>query len=106
MSIKSLISGQSRVGVLLGSVGLVLLTPSTVPAQALTTFQGHTDPVTSVCFSPDGTRLASGSRDETVRVWNARTGKEQRTLKGHTDTVTSVGFSPDGKRIASGSRDE
>src|SRR5689334_14672544 len=92
-------------GALLGIVGLTLLTPSSVPAQPLTTFKGHTEYVASVCFSPDGRRIASGSRDETVRVWDAATGKEILTLRGHTDGVTSVCFSFDGKRLASGSRD-
>ena len=61
----------------------------------------------SVAFSPDGKRLASASRDGTVKVWDAATGQEIRTLKGHTGFVTSVAFSPDGKRLASaGSRSD
>ena len=65
---------------------------------------GHTDAVTSVAFSPDGTRIASGSCDNTVRVWDAATGQPVgQPLTGHTDAVYSVAFSPDGTRIASGS---
>ena len=60
----------------------------------------------SVAFSPDGTRIASGSSDKTVRVWDAATGQPVgQPLTGHTDAVTSVAFSPDGTRIASGSDD-
>ena len=59
-----------------------------------------------MAFSPDGKRLASASRDETVKVWDAATGQETLTLKGHTGGVTSVAFSPDGKRLASASEDE
>ncbi|MBM79222.1 MAG: hypothetical protein CMJ78_01355, partial [Planctomycetaceae bacterium] len=66
---------------------------------------GHTGSVLSVSFSPDGTRIASGSRDNTIRLWDALTGEELHTLKGHTDEVLSVSFSPDGTRIASGSDD-
>jgi hypothetical protein len=69
------------------------------------TFLGHTNRVTSVCFSPDGQRIASGSYDWTVKVWDAHTRQELLTLKGDTDSVSSVAFSPDGKRIASGSGD-
>jgi hypothetical protein len=50
--------------------------------------------------------LASGSNDQTVKVWDARTGQELHTLKGHTDIVWSVAFSPDGARLASGSWDQ
>jgi WD40 repeat protein/tetratricopeptide (TPR) repeat protein len=75
------------------------------------TLEGHTSIVTSVCFSPDGTHLASASRasenDEPgeVKVWEARTGKELLRFKGHTDWVTSVCFSPDGRHLASASLD-
>ena len=44
---------------------------------------GHDDIVLSVCFSPDGKQIASGSRDKTVKIWNASTGKLQSTLRGH-----------------------
>eukprot|EP00873_Tetraselmis_striata_P021585 jgi/Tetstr1/441849/TSEL_030062.t3 len=74
----------------------------------ISTLRGHTEPVSSVAFSPDGTRLASASGDKTVRVWNALTGEEAlpQPLRGHTDWVTSVAFSPDGTRLASASYDK
>jgi WD40 repeat protein len=58
---------QRSGALLLGIVGLVLLPRSPLPAQPVTTFKGHTGEV----FSPDGRRLASGSGDLTVKVWNA-----------------------------------
>jgi WD40 repeat protein len=45
-------------------------------------FTGHSEPVTSVCFSPDGTRIVSGSNDKTVRIWNAVTGACEVTMEG------------------------
>ena len=59
----------------------------------------------SVCFNPDGRRLASSSPDRTVRLWDVETGACVKTLKGHGNNVTSVCFSPDGKQLASGSYD-
>ena len=104
--------GQS-VQVLLKSiitlVILLLLTfgPQTTFAQEIpsTILEGHTFGVLSVSFSPDGTLLASGSWDNTIKLWEVDTGDELRTLTGHTGGVNSVVFSPDGTLLASGSRD-
>ncbi|KAF7979625.1 hypothetical protein HWV62_41573 [Athelia sp. TMB] len=69
-------------------------------------FEGHTDRVKSVAFSPDGRRMASGSDDKSVRVWDTETGTLiVKPFEGHTDWVRSIAFSPDGQRIASGSDD-
>lgn len=68
--------------------------------------EGHDCAVYSVAFSPDGRYLASGSEDETIKIWDTTTGEERRTLEGHNHSIYSVAFSPDGRRIASGSYDE
>ncbi|MCC5641461.1 hypothetical protein LC607_00495 [Nostoc sp. CHAB 5824] len=67
--------------------------------------EGHIDIVWGVTFSPDGKLLASGSRDQTVKIWRPD-GTLLQTLKGHTDAVTCVSFSPDGQTLASASLDK
>jgi WD40 repeat protein/transcriptional regulator with XRE-family HTH domain len=72
-----------------------------VPLQTL---QGHTDGTWAIAFSPDGLLLASGSDDQTLRLWNTTTGQCLRTLP-HAGRVRSVAFSPDGSLLASGCDD-
>ena len=66
----------------------------------------HESSVNSVAFSPDGNTLASGSYDETIKLWDVATGTLKATLEGHTSWVYRVAFSPDGNTLASGSYDE
>ena len=72
----------------------------------LLTLKGHSGRVHSIAFSPDGKCLASGSQDQTIKLWDTATGTELLTLKGHSSGVVSVAFSPDGKLLASGSVDK
>ena len=73
-------------------------------SNQLQVFTGHTDHVTSVSFSSDGKRIASGSRDKTVRVWDVISGHQIQVFK-HSSSINSVSFSADGKRVASGGND-
>ena len=57
-----------------------------------------------VIYSPDGKRIVSGHKNS-IKIWDAETGREQRTLRGHTNNVMAFAFSPDGKRFISGSFD-
>jgi len=78
------------------------------PAQStnlIRVFSGHTDWVSACAFSPDGTRIVSGSFDNTLKLWDTESGKELATLKGHTDRVGACIFCPDGRRIVSASDD-
>jgi WD40 repeat protein len=79
----------------------------TIPGL-VATLAGHAEIVYAVAFSPDGQRLATGSFDKSVKLWDAATGKAVRTLAGpggHQNLVLCVAFSPDGKLLASGGAD-
>jgi WD40 repeat protein len=69
------------------------------------TLRGHQGGVQSVSCDPTGRRIATGGKDQTVRIWDAETGNSVAELKGHADCVNCVGWSPDGRRFASGGCD-
>lgn len=65
---------------------------------------GHYGSVSSLCFSPDGSLLASGGYDERILLWNIGDASVTQQLN-HEDRVTAVAFSPDGEMVASGGSD-
>ena len=79
------------------------LQPLDQPLRPERRFQNE---ILAVTFSPDGTRLASGSTDKTVRLWNLNNRDEWMTLQKHTGWANVLAFSPDGGMLASGSTDK
>ncbi|MGO7947165.1 WD40 repeat domain-containing protein, partial [Rhizobium ruizarguesonis] len=67
--------------------------------------RGHEGAVMSAVFSPDGSLVATGSLDDTARIWDSATGEQLHVLNGHSAVLFSVAFSPDGKRIVTVSAD-
>ncbi len=69
------------------------------------TYNGHSNYVSAVGWSPDGKRIASASGDGTVQVWDAANGGHVLTYRGHSGDVLTLAWSPDGQYIASGGLD-
>ncbi|MCP3063996.1 WD40 repeat domain-containing protein [Myxococcus sp. K38C18041901] len=70
--------------------------------KRLQTMEGHEGEVRGIAWSPDGKRLASGSRDHDARVWDVETGEQLHAFGRQEGQVTSVAFSPDGALLAVG----
>lgn len=90
----------------------VIITPgSQQPIQVwkcVNTLRGHSNGVNYVAFSLDGQTFASGSNDDSVKLWQLSTGAELKTLTGHSGWwagVRSTAFNPDGQTLVSGSDD-
>jgi WD40 repeat protein/serine/threonine protein kinase len=69
------------------------------------TLTGHKHAVTAVAYSPDGKWIASGSLDNTIKIWDSQNGFEARSFNGHTGEVSCVAFVTGAKQIVSGSQD-
>jgi WD40 repeat protein len=79
---------------------------SKLPGNRMATFRGHSDDVQDIAVSPDGTRIASGASDRTIRLWNVKSGKPiipfhdrcpplEGYVYGKTTILSDVGFTPD-----------
>ena len=100
-----IVGGVAAIGIT-GGAGLYFYNRYHLPAHALHVLRGHTNAVTSVNWSPDGTRLVSGARDNTARLWSGASGQNTLTYSGHSAAVLTVAWSPSGQLIASGSKDK
>ena len=69
-------------------------------------FKGHTNVVFGLAFSPNGSRLVSGSGDTTAIIWDVASLRPLHVLRGHNAEVYAVGFTPDGQRVVTGSFDQ
>jgi WD40 repeat protein len=76
------------------------------PPRELRTLAGHGGEVHALAFNADGSRVASGSSNGEVKIWNTADGGLVQTLNGHNALVSSVAFSPDAKTLASASYDQ
>jgi serine/threonine-protein kinase len=103
------ILGGAAVAAVAGGAGFFFYSKFHTPDHSLSVLQGHSDAVTSVSWSPDGTLLASGSRDKTAKVWQISSGQNTATYRGHAAAVQSVAWRPVNSRVqllASGGDDE
>ncbi len=73
-----------------------------LPGKAL---RGHEGLVTAVAFSPDGSRLLTGSRDKLAALWDVASGKPLAYYRGHSGPITQVTYRPDGRQVATTSED-
>jgi WD40 repeat protein/tRNA A-37 threonylcarbamoyl transferase component Bud32 len=74
-------------------------------AEAYQPARGHRAYVSTITVSPDGTKVLTGSSDETLRLWDTASGQEKKILSGHHAKILTAFFTPDGKRALSGAED-
>lgn len=80
-------------------------TPTAGKQKPLTRLNGHQRQVSHVAFSPDGRWAASAAWDNSVRIWEGRTGKFVATLRGHVGAVYRLAWSADSRMVVSASKD-
>ncbi len=104
---RAVLVGLGLAGLAVAGGGATWLVLSRKPPVGTTlyTYGGHSGVVATVAWSPDGQRIASGSTDGTVQVWDASNGGNAYAYHGHASSVNAVAWSPDGQRITSGSTD-
>ncbi len=89
-------------------IGAMLTLANQYSAQTrsmMRTLEGHQDTVNAAAVSRDGSRVLTGSADNTLKLWDANSGACANSFEGHQNSVTCVAFNPDGTLVLSGSRD-
>jgi WD40 repeat protein len=76
-----------------------------VPAGAPQGLKGHNGAVNALAVAPDGSLIASGGVDHTVRLWDPETGLQRHLLNKHIEEIEALAFSPDGRMLASAGND-
>lgn len=102
---KTVISAGGSEEVFNTTLERVLILWDVASGEILRRFEGHTAPVTTVAFNPDGKTILSGSSDMSLILWGLASGAEIQRFDGHTSAVNSVSLSADGKTALSGSAD-
>ncbi|MBI5306753.1 MAG: WD40 repeat domain-containing protein [Planctomycetes bacterium] len=103
---RMLASGDRACTITLFDVPTATAKSGQLEAKELKILQGHSADIFGLAFSPDNKLLASGSHDNTVKIWDIESGECLHTLTGHRHLTYTVAFSPDGKMVASGSFDK
>jgi WD40 repeat protein/energy-coupling factor transporter ATP-binding protein EcfA2 len=114
INIDIAISPDGRKALSCSSDGMLILWDLVDP-RAIRVFEGHKDNITDVSFTPDGQYLLSSSGrfdqsmamtdDNSIRMWDLKTGEQTRVFEGNNDGITTIDISPDGKQLISGSVD-
>jgi WD40 repeat protein len=73
--------------------------------QLIRVFAGHSGGINSVAFSPNSSKVLTGSEDTTARIFDTASGEVLQVLRGHTSIIESVAYSPNGSCVLTGSRD-
>ena len=89
-------------GIIAGGVNSDVVLLETITGSRTSVLSGHTDTISSLEFSQDGTLLVSRSKDKTVKLWDIQTGGVIKTFSDDSSVFAAASISPDGTMIAMG----